>query len=153
MLVALDSNILLRFANRKDPQNPEARSAVRLLLGAKADLCFFPQNAAEYWSVSTRPATARGGYGWTIEYTSKRLRAVERLFTVLLDDPTQFSVWRQLVEVERVIGHNVHDARLVAAMTVHGVTHLLTYDIRDFRRYTGISVFTPAEVIARGGKI
>ena len=48
----------------------------------------------------------------------------------------------------RVIGKNAHDARLVAAMRVHGVTHLLTFNDQDFARYTGITVLTPAAVFA-----
>ncbi len=31
---------------------------------------------------------------------------------------------------------NVHDARLTAAMLVHGLTHILTFNISDFARYT-----------------
>jgi len=32
---------------------------------------------------------------------------------------------------------------LVAAMHVHGVTHLLTLNVRDFARYPGITVVHP----------
>jgi hypothetical protein len=32
------------------------------------------------------------------------------------------------------MGVQVHDARLVAAMKVHGVTRILTINIRDFSR-------------------
>ncbi|MCG6133823.1 MAG: hypothetical protein MET45_04030 [Nostoc sp. LLA-1] len=31
---------------------------------------------------------------------------------------------------------NVHDARLVAVMCVHGLTHILTFNISDFTRYS-----------------
>jgi predicted nucleic acid-binding protein len=153
MFVALDSNILIRLLNRKDTQCKEVRGAVRLLLKAGTQLCVFPQTAAEFWSVTTRPMTARGGYGMTTVAAAKRLNAFERYFTFLLDQPAQYSLWRQLVEAYRIVGHNVHDARLVAAMTAHGVSDLVTYDVQDFKRYTGITVVPPADVIARGGKI
>jgi predicted nucleic acid-binding protein len=47
-----------------------------------------------------------------------------------------------------VLGKNAHDARLVAAMNVHGVTHLLTFNAADFRRFTTIQVMTPAAVLS-----
>jgi hypothetical protein len=39
------------------------------------------------------------------------------------------------VVIHSVIGVKVHDAKLVAAMVVHGITHLLTLDEHDFARY------------------
>ena len=36
----------------------------------------------------------------------------------------------------------------VPAMNVHGVTRLATFNNQDFKRYRGITVMTPAEVIA-----
>jgi predicted nucleic acid-binding protein len=34
----------------------------------------------------------------------------------------------------------VHDARLAAVMLAHGVNHILTFNVDDFRRYPGIVV-------------
>jgi hypothetical protein len=42
----------------------------------------------------------------------------------------------------------VHDARLVASTLAHGVTHLLTFNATDFRRYPGIVVVPPEDVLA-----
>ena len=38
-----------------------------------------------------------------------------------------------------------HDARLVAAMHVHGLTTILTFDRTGFSRYAGIEVLHPAD--------
>ena len=48
----------------------------------------------------------------------------------------------------RVSGVQVHDARLVAAMIVHDVTHILTFNTQDFTRYApdGIIAIDPATV-------
>jgi predicted nucleic acid-binding protein len=37
--------------------------------------------------------------------------------------------------------------RLVAAMHVHGATHLLTLNVRDFARYPDITVVHPQTVL------
>jgi hypothetical protein len=59
-----------------------------------------------------------------------------------------FTHWRQLVSAYRVIGRRVHDARLVAAMLTHGVTHLLTFNRDDFRQFAMITVVTPTDLLA-----
>jgi len=48
----------------------------------------------------------------------------------------------------QVSGKPAHDARLVAATRVHGITDILTFDKSGFSRYPGIEVVHPAEVIA-----
>lgn len=42
-----------------------------------------------------------------------------------------------------VSGKNVHDAKLVAAMNVNGISHVLTFNEADFRRYAGIVIVRP----------
>jgi predicted nucleic acid-binding protein len=51
-----------------------------------------------------------------------------------------------LVVRHRVSGVQVHDARLAAAMQVHGISHILTLNQPDFVRYTDISVIHPQNV-------
>lgn len=46
----------------------------------------------------------------------------------------------------RVLGKNVHDARLVAAMAVYGVRDILTFNGPDFARYAEISVLDPFQI-------
>jgi hypothetical protein len=48
----------------------------------------------------------------------------------------------------RVSGVQVHDARLVAAMKIHRVSHILTFNTDDFVRYApeGITAVDPATV-------
>jgi predicted nucleic acid-binding protein len=45
-----------------------------------------------------------------------------------------------------VIGKQAHDARLVAAMKVHDLRHLLTFNDTDFKRFTEITVVNQRDV-------
>lgn len=54
--------------------------------------------------------------------------------------------WERLVAAYKVLGKPAHDARLVAAMQVYGITDILTFDRAGFARYAGIGVVNPAEV-------
>lgn len=49
-----------------------------------------------------------------------------------------------------VLLDTVHDARIVAQMAVWNVGKILTLNAVDFRRYPGIVVQTPTELLAAG---
>jgi len=40
-------------------------------------------------------------------------------------------------------------SRLVAAMNVHAITSILTFDVDDFKRYPGIQVLHPQDIISQ----
>jgi predicted nucleic acid-binding protein len=147
MLILADSGILLRLLERTDPQHQAIRQAVRILRGRGDQILTSPQNAAEFWNVCTRPATARGGLGLTVTETDRRLRIVERLFPVLPDQPSTYTLWRRLVVAHSVKGVQVHDARLVAYMQAHVVAHILTLNGADFTRYPGITAIAPTDLL------
>jgi predicted nucleic acid-binding protein len=151
MLVAVDSGILLRILHRSDPQHSAVLAALRLLRRRGDTLVMAPQNAAEFWNVSTRPATARGGLGLDLQETQRRLRILERLIQVLSEGPTTYSLWKQLVTHHGVKGVQVHDARIVAWMQTHGISHLLTLNPTDFARYQTITALTPQQLLGTPG--
>ena len=148
MRYLVDSNLLLRLPHRNDPQYNTIRQAVRALLVRGDELCCAPQNIVEIWNVSTRPATARGGFGLTTAETDRRVRLIERAFTILDETPSVYTEWRRLVVDYSVAGVQVHDARIVAVMNVHGITHVLTLNSADFARYTGITSVSPDEILS-----
>jgi predicted nucleic acid-binding protein len=101
----------------------------------------------EFWNVCTRPAD-KNGFGLTGAEADVRAKLIESRFTLLPDTARIQTEWRRLVVACSVSGVQVHDARLVAAMLAHGVTHLLTLNDQDFARYPGISVLHPRDVAA-----
>ncbi|MBX9582581.1 MAG: type II toxin-antitoxin system VapC family toxin [Gemmataceae bacterium] len=146
MLVLVDSGILLRLFEPADPLHGFALRAVQTLryrATTPVELVIAPQNAAEFWSVCTRPSSARGGLGLSIPETERRLRAVEQQFSVLSEPPTAYAQWRQLVVTHGVKGKQVHDARLVATMQSHAIRHILTLNGEDFTRFPFIVVIDP----------
>ena len=44
------------------------------------------------------------------------------------------------------MGKQAHDARLVAAMIAHRLTHLLTFNTDDFKRFSEITVVAPRSI-------
>ncbi len=146
MLFMADTNILLRFISPSDPNHILVRDAIYFLLNSEETVCYTSQIMGEFWNVCTRPTTARSGFGLSIEETDQRAQVIERYFYFLPDNADIHTEWRRLVVDYRVSGVKVHDARLAAAMIVHGVTHILTFNTSDFARYPEITTVHPTDV-------
>jgi predicted nucleic acid-binding protein len=141
----IDTNILLRCLQPTDPDYSVAASALELLVGQGATPCYLSQNLAEFWSACTRPAD-RNGYGLSLLETDRRARILEARLRLLPDSLSIHQEWRRLIVAHRVSGAQVYDARLAAAMHVHGVRRILTFNDRDFARYDGIEAVNPLTV-------
>lgn len=146
MRFLFDTGILLRLLDRSDPRHADIRLALKRLLLRGDTPVTSAQNIAEFWNVCTRPVSARGGYGLSVAETERRVRLLERLFPVLTETSTTYPVWRSLVSAHGVQGVQVHDARLVALMQAHGITHIVTLNGPDFARYPGVVALHPAAV-------
>jgi predicted nucleic acid-binding protein len=122
--------------------------ALQTLVAEGARLCFTTQTLGEFWNASTRPLDKRG-FGLSVVETDRIARVIERDFEFLPDSRDVHDRWRQLLVAHEVKGVQVHDARLAESMYIHGITHLLTVNIRDFQRFDGLLVVHPAEVISQ----
>jgi predicted nucleic acid-binding protein len=98
----------------------------------------------ELWVVATRPPS-QNGLGLSTTEAAAELMRLKSMFPLLPDTPAIYPVWESLVIQYRVSGKPAHDARLVAAMHVHGLTAILTFDKTGFSRYAGIEVVCPAD--------
>lgn len=146
MNVLLDTNILLRMADTLSPMSATAVGAVGTLV-ARGDVLFLaPQVLYEFWAAATRP-NAVNGLGMSCAQAAAEMARVRALFTFSPDNEDVFLTWEQLVITHHVTGKSAHDARLVAAMMVHGISHILTFNTGDFTRYPGITVLDPTAAV------
>ena len=84
-----------------------------------------------------------------VAWTKARIDSLKIAFSVLQEEPTQCSIWEDLVPQHNVTGKSAHDARLAAAARVHNVDAVLTVSDRNVTRYP-LTVLAPADV-ARAG--
>jgi predicted nucleic acid-binding protein len=147
VIYLVDTNILLRVIHRTDPRHALVRGAARTLRTNGHELQATSQNFTEFWNASTRP-TDRNGFGLTPMETERLLRIAERIFPLLPDAPAIYPEWRRLVVAYGVSGIQAYDARLAAAMIVHHVMHILTFNTADFARYApeGIVAVDPTTI-------
>jgi len=148
----VDTNILIQLASRKAVRYTLVRAALKQLRREGNSLRISSQNLIEFWNVATRPVE-KNGIGMNIAAATRALRMFERYFLLLPDTPLIYQEWKRLVLEYQVKGVQVHDAHLVAAMRVHSVSRILTFNDKDFARYgnEGIVAVAPNDgVILRG---
>jgi predicted nucleic acid-binding protein len=85
----------------------------------------------------------RNGYGLSPQATDRKARLIEESFRLLPDSPAVHEEWRRILVTHSVLGVQVHDARLVAAMHVYGVKRILTFNAKDFGRYADVEAVIP----------
>ena len=141
-LYLVDSNILLRWIKPDDRDYALVVSAIEIALRNGAVLCYTSQNVGEFWNTCTRPVE-RNGYGLTPMEADRRAAIFELKLRLLPDSLAVHQEWRRLLVTQNVSGIQVHDARLVAAMRVHGLGRILTFNEKDFARYPEIEVVHP----------
>lgn len=135
----VDTNSLLRFAERTHPLHPTVRNAVDTLRTNGSPLFCTSQNLVEFWNVATRPA-AKNGFGLSLAEADALLKLIEQVFPRLPDTDAIYPNWRNLVVTFGVSGVQVHDARLVAAMQAHNLSRILTFNVSDFARYAPLGI-------------
>lgn len=141
----VDTNILLRVARRADPQYELVYKALDALARAGTILHYTHQNIAELWNAMTRPVS-RNGFGLTVAEVEREVRLIESGMSLLPDSEAVYREWRRIIVQHAVSGVQVHDARLAAAMQIHGVQHILTLNVGDFSRYRAITALHPSVV-------
>lgn len=135
------------MAQPDHPMHAEALQAVETLIRAGDQVFIVAQNVAEFWNVATRPV-ANNGLGFSVQEAHEEVKRFSTILPLLPETDRIYPEWLRLVVLHSVSGVKVYDARLVAAMSVHGVTRLLTFNAEDFTRYTNFEIFRPMDINA-----
>lgn len=144
-LYLVDSNVLLRWVRPNDETYSLVVSAIDAIIAGGGSLFYTSQNVGEFWNVCTRPKD-RNGFGLSPLQTDALAKTFERELQLLPDSSAVHEEWRKILLTDGVSGAQVHDARLVAAMRVHRVHTILTFDQTDFARWQDIQALDPASI-------
>lgn len=146
MSYAIDTNVIARSIHEGHPMRQASKDAIKVLLDRGETVCVLAQSLYEFWVIATRPLEANG-FGMSATEAQIRLAEFEARLTLKTDRPEIYAEWKQLVTQHSVMGKPAHDARIAAAMKVHGITHLLTFNVGDFKRFQQNTVVSPTEVL------
>jgi predicted nucleic acid-binding protein len=145
----IDTSILVRLANTNDPQRGLVFDSLAILHRRGDQFWIAPQSLVEFWNVATRP-TSVNGLGLPIPETADLVSYFEADFSAAFEMPKVFETLKSIAQAVRVIGKQIHDARLVATCHVHGIESILTFNRRHFVRFTamppGLIVVDPVSI-------
>ncbi|MEW6125702.1 MAG: type II toxin-antitoxin system VapC family toxin [Acidobacteriota bacterium] len=145
MSYALDTNVLARSIEASHPMHGIAKQSVGTLLSRGEEIFVLAQNLYEFWAIATRPQKANG-LGLTADEARLHLEKFTTVFFLKPDVPAIYNEWKLLVSQHQVLGKPSPDARIAAAMKVHTISHLLTFNTDDFKRFTEITSVNPADI-------
>ena len=141
-MIAIDTNILV-YAHRKDsPFHERALSAVRALAEGSAAWALPWPCVHEFLAIVSHPKI--------FPDPTPMERALAQV-TAWLESPTATplaettgydKVLVEVVRAARIVGPQVHDARIAALCRHHGVRELWSAD-RDFSRFPGLTIRNP----------
>jgi predicted nucleic acid-binding protein len=143
----IDTNVLARSVQANHPMHDVAKGAVKVLLQRGEDVFVLAQNLYEFWVIATRPVE-QNGLGLSAAEAQRHLAEFETNLVAMADTPAVYAEWKRLVAQRSVLGKNAHDARIAAAMAAHGISHVVTFNSRDFKRFHDIiNVVEPADIV------
>ena len=145
MAYLVDTNVASRRVLPADAQHSVVSQAIDLIRQQGEVLHITAQIIVESHALATRPTDANG-LGMTAPQARLEARKIQAIFPLLPEVPAIFPLGRNLVDTYSVVGRQVYDARIVAVMQAHGVTHLLTMNPTHFRRFAGITIVEPKDV-------
>ncbi len=152
MRVMVDTNVLARYADPDSGQHADAVGALRAIQAAGHLPVLNAQVKREFLDIAERPTGAgpgRNGLGLTAAQARELMASFRSLFGYLGEQSAADERFDQLHAVHGG-GKTVHDLNIVASMLSHGVTSIVTFNDKHFRRFEsdGIAVRTPREWIA-----
>ena len=131
--VFVDTNVLLYASRPKATEHARAQAVLSRMRQDGAPLWLSRQVFREYLAVATRPQAS--GPALAMAAAIADVQALQDVVNVAEDGPAVYDRLLQLLVASPGGGKQVHDANLVATMLEHRITHLLTFNGADFRRF------------------
>lgn len=139
--IFVDTNILVYANQVRSPFHDAALARLAGLTERELQPCLSAQILREFYGALTRTQTA--GPAFEPRVAAERLRSFSDVFDVLQDGPQVLDRLVGLAVTYRVSGKQIHDANIVATMSVHAIGRLLTANPADFRRFADIIDIEP----------
>lgn len=144
-MLFLDTNVLLAATDESRDHHLLARDLLARVRTRGLQGALSGQIIREYLVVATRDMDANGLGLSPADALANAQQMAARL--EFCEETEAVSVrLRSLVRTHELAGKKIHDASVVAAMTAHGITRLVTENPGDFERYQEIEVITLSQL-------
>jgi hypothetical protein len=141
-MIAIDTNILV-YAHRQDSEfHPRAARCLSDLAEGRAAWAIPWPCLHEFLAIVTHPRIYNPPTPLTAALNQIDAWLESPSLVLLSETELHWYALRTLVEASQVTGARIHDARVAALCSQHGVQELWSVD-RDFGRFAGVSAVNP----------
>lgn len=137
----IDTNVLVYATIVTSPFHAQALRAINRREQAKLNLWISRQVLREYLATLTRPPIASNRV--TFATIAAEVQSFEERFRVGDENRDTTTRLLGLIAQHPTGGRQVHDANIVATMLAYGVDQLLTHNVSDFKRFSGLITILP----------
>lgn len=148
MKIFLDTNVVLAFLVKEEARHVVVTDMIQHLIKANSSIAISPQIVFETWATLTRPTTANG-FGKTIPDAQLLVNALLQCVEILSVGTQSCHYWYDFVSKHQAKGRQTYDTAIAAVVAEYHLDHLITYNIKDFQRFSGITAITPEDYLAQ----
>ena len=141
-MIAVDTNVLV-YAHREDSQwHPQAYARIIELAEGRIPWAIPWPCVHEFLAISTHPKiySPPTPLSAAIDQVESWLESPS--LVLLTESERYWQEFRRILETGKIVGPQVHDARVAGLCLLHGISELWTAD-RDFSRFPGLKVRNP----------
>jgi toxin-antitoxin system PIN domain toxin len=141
-MIAVDTNVLV-YAHREDSQwHPQAYARIIELAEGRVPWAIPWPCVHEFLAISTHPKiySPPTPLSAAIDQVESWLESPS--LVLLMESERYWQEFRRILETGKIVGPQVHDARIAGLCLLHGINELWTAD-RDFSRFPGLKVRNP----------
>ena len=141
-MIALDTNLLVYAHRRESTFHDQARELVTALSSSGANWAIPWPCVHEFYGVVTNPRVFKPAS--TVAQAAAQLShwMTSPSLALLHEGVSHWATLQRLLEAGRIVGGQIHDARIAAICIEHGVRELWSAD-RDFSRFSALKVRNP----------
>ncbi len=138
-----DTNVWVFATTATAPEHQLAVDTLAAVHAAGVRLWTSQQILREYYRSATRPQRFAVAVSEAEAEAVGNVWRIARQCRMAADWPDVFAELMRLALATPVHGKQVHDANIVATMRAHGLTHVLTHNLKDFNRFAHLVTVVP----------
>jgi predicted nucleic acid-binding protein len=139
--VFVDTNILIysTFEDFEPEKHIQCIDTLNKRLKAGTILCVSSQILREYFAISTNKNIFKKPLSY--KQATAKMKEFLSQFTLVHEKESTIHVLIALIGKYAISRQKIHDMNIVATMIDNNISHLLTYNVKDFRQINEIQLF------------
>lgn len=143
--VCLDTNVLLDASDEGRDKHLLVFSLINQAIEQHCPLILPAQVVREYMVAATRPVE-NNGLGMHLSDVLENVRRFTEVTQMALETQDAVSLFRDWVAKYKIKGTRLHDLQLLATAKKADADTLVTSNVKDFPKDTGVRIITPEKL-------